>query len=397
MKVLLITDTHKLVGGAEKHLFVLKNKLIEDGHKTYSLGFSGKDELGVDYKTIKETRFLIVRQFWRMFFNPVKYRQLRSYIKKIEPDVIHLHNINKYTISLLKAVKGYNTVQTVHDYGLVCPNLWNIHEDLNVCPTGMTYKCMFRHRGKHNIILYLSQLYFFFKRNKLLKKTINKYIAPTPLLKEYLENNDFKKAYFIPYLKEDISYNSQFEAIKRNNILYIGQLEENKGVHLLIEAMKTVVYWNPSVKLKICGSGSQEKLLKGKTHGLGLESHITFLGRIQNVNEINKLYEETSAVIVPSIWMENSPIVIQEAMAHSRPVIGSNRGGIPWLIEDNKSGLIFDIKKENDLSDKIIELLNNPKQIKQFAISANDRFYKIFNNKEIMKNIFQIYNSDKLS
>ena len=84
----------------------------------------------------------------------------------VNPEIIHLHNINKYTFSLLFALRGYKVVQTVHDYSLICPTIWNVHNDLKPCPTGITRFCFWDHKRGNNIFVYLSVLYFNFKRNK---------------------------------------------------------------------------------------------------------------------------------------------------------------------------------------------------------------------------------------
>ena len=146
-KVLLITDCHHKAGGAETYFFALKDELKKEKEfAAFSLGFSNKNEEGEDYKTIKQSKSLILRHFWRLFFNPIKYFQIKSYIKKINPDVIHIHNINKYTISLLMAIRKNKVIQTVHDFSLICPNLWNIHSDNSPCKTGAKLSCIWKHK-----------------------------------------------------------------------------------------------------------------------------------------------------------------------------------------------------------------------------------------------------------
>ena len=390
MKILLITDTHKMVGGTEKHFFQLKEELrkIKD-LEVYSLGFSDKDEEGKDYKIIKETKHLIMRHFYRLFFNPAKYFEMRSYIKKINPDVIHLHNINKYTISLLKAIKGYKSIMTVHDYFLICPTQWNVHNDLSVCQTGFKLKCWAKHRRNWNWVIYLSQLLFFYKRNKLLKNTVKNYISPSPLLREYLIKSGFKNVSFIPHFVENKNTKPNFDKIKDNHLLYLGQLEENKGVHILVKEMKRVVDEIPGVKLKIAGKGSQEQMLRQLTKDLAIEKNVEFVGWIKDTT---KLYDETSAVVVPSLWVEQFGFVTAEAMMHYRPVIGSDRGNTPWLVKNNINGFIVDISKKNELSDKIIKLLKNQTSIKKFGLAGRKRIIKLSNKTKIIGEMVNKYN-----
>jgi glycosyltransferase involved in cell wall biosynthesis len=223
-------------------------------------------------------------------------------------------------------------------------------------------------------------LWFFYKRNRLLKKRVSTFIAPSPQLDEYLEKNNFRNVMFIPNFIGITKARPVFDRIIKNQILYAGLLERNKGVSKLIEAMKEVVGKFKSAELKIAGSGSQEKQLRNLAKKLGLEKHVSFLGWVA---DIDRLYEQSAVIVVPSIWIENAPVTIQEAMLHSRPVIGSNRGGIPWLVEDNKTGFLFDILKKDDLSDKINKLLSKPAFIRIFGANGRRRIENIISKGKV--------------
>jgi len=387
MKILLITDTHQQIGGAEKHFYELKKELKKQKLSVYSLTFGSKNKEGKDFKIIKETKSLFVRHFYRLFFNSAKYNEIKDYIDKINPDVIHLHNINKYTISLLKAVEGHKVVQTVHDYGLIWPSLWNVHKNNTACKTGLRKSCESEHKRDNNWLIYQSMLYFFHKRNNLLKKIVETFISPSPELKEYLDKNGFKNVKFIPHFINIKNLNSNFSKIKKNQIMYAGRIEENKGVHLLIDAMKEVVEKIPDAKLKIAGEGSwREKLMK-RTQKIDLQKNVEFLGHVKNIDE---LYEKSNFVIVPSICMEQFGLTTAEAMMHSRAVIGSNRGGTRWLVSNNVTGFVFDPLK-NELGKKIVTLLSKKNKIIRFGKESYKRINKLTDKQKSIKDIIKIY------
>src|SRR5690349_18797859 len=102
MKVLLITDNHtREGGGAEKHFFTLKQALKNySGIQVTSLGFGSCVHPQKDERVLSETSFKAFRQLWRLFLNPLKYWQIRTAINQIRPDIIHIHNLKKYTPSL---------------------------------------------------------------------------------------------------------------------------------------------------------------------------------------------------------------------------------------------------------------------------------------------------------
>ncbi|MFH1399428.1 MAG: glycosyltransferase [Candidatus Woesearchaeota archaeon] len=388
LRVLLITDCHYKLGGAEKCFFQLREQLKKAGLEVFSMGFGPVDEHGQDYLVLKETNNLLIRHFWRIFFNPFKYRQIRKYILEVNPDVIHLHNVNKYTVALLDAMSGFKVVQTVHDYGLVCPTQWNVHSDLSPCPTGMKLSCMAKHRRGYNWLVYLSMVLFFYIRNSLLKKRVSLFITPAPQLKHYLDKNHFRRVICIPNFVEMGDVKPAFDKMKQNQVLYIGQLEENKGVHFLIKAMKQVVEEIPSANLKIAGKGPWEKKLKYLAKELRLGSSVEFLGWIDNVN---KVYEESALVVVPSVWMENAPVTVQEAMLHARAVLGSNRGGIRWFVQPGKTGKLFDITK-NELAEKIIQMLQDPEKLGRYGLAGRQRI-RVIGDKD--RNISKIIESYK--
>src|SRR5688572_21844399 len=135
MRILLITDNHTAMGGAESYFFDLKQKLKELPHmEVYSIGFDSRSSEGEDFYILKKLKSKIAKFFWQFIFHPGVYFKLRKQIKKINPDVIHLHNAKQYTISLLLAIKSYPVVQTIHDYTVICPTGLNIHRNQQPCP-----------------------------------------------------------------------------------------------------------------------------------------------------------------------------------------------------------------------------------------------------------------------
>lgn len=385
-KILLFTDNYDPKGGgAEKVFFQLiedlqKNKKL----KVYSAGFGYKEKISKKYQIFKQTNNIIIRHLNRLFFNPIMYFKLKNYFKKINPDVIHLHNINKYTISLLKACEGFKVVMTVHDYGLVCPTQWNVHNDLSPCKTGFTKKCFWEHKRDWNILIYFSQIFFFNKRNKLLKKLVSKYTTSTPILKKYLELSNFQNILVVPDpIKFDFKVKPNFSKIKKNTFLYASFLDYNKGPDIAIEAFSLAFRKNKHIYLDIVGDGPLKndliKLVKSKN----LEKNIFFLGRI----DLKNIYQNYLALILPSIWTDNNPIIVQEMMYFYRPVIGSNRGGMLYTIKDNFTGYILNPILVNTIAKKII-ILTNINKVKKMGLESNKRILKLQNESNHFEDLY---------
>lgn len=391
MKILLITDTHTTDGGgAEKYFFTLKKLLQERGDLTvHSLGFGAQQEQAPNSTVLTETPSKLLRQFWRMFFNPSKYFEIKKAIEEIKPDLIHLHNVKKYTISLLTAIQDYPVVQTVHDYSPICPTGWNVHENLEPCETGLSAKCFWRHKRQYGGAAYLALLFSFFRMNKLLKKHVKKFISPSPLLEHYLRLNHFGATIYLPPFRNE-NASTAFTKIRADHFLYIGQLETQKGVEVLIQEFALACEKNNALILKIAGTGSQAEALKQTVKELNLDKNIFFLGW---VNDTEQLYRESLALIFPSIGLESFGLVITEAMSYARPVIGSDRGPTKWLVDNEETGLLFDPLAKGDLAEKILRLADNKKLAEKFGQQALSKLNAFLTDENIIDKMLTVYST----
>src|SRR3990167_247026 len=353
MRILLITDHHTKAGGAELYFFELKERLKKvQGIQVYSLGFGPHAEEGPDHFVLKGLKTNSTKFIWQLLFHPFIYFKLKKKIKEIKPDVIHLHHAKQYSVSLLKAIAPYPIVQTIHDYGVICLVAYNIHKDLTPCPTGFRFACCFQHQVKYAKIFYLPLVYAFLKLRNRLRKSVKKFIAPSPMLVSYLKNNQFDDVSYIPPFKKERNHYS-FERMLPHHFFFAGQLSQHKGVHILIDEFALAMQSNKQLTLTIAGKGPDELILKNKISDLGLEKNISLIGW---QDDLNNEYEQCIAVIFPSLWLEAFGLVMTEAMSHARPIIGSNRGSPTWLIDDHQTGFIFNPSKRGDLAEKILLL-----------------------------------------
>ena len=388
MRVLLITDTHNPKGGGtEKYFFTLQKKLQAAGLEVYTLGFGPEPAATVHSIVLQETKSKFWRHWWRLFLNPKKYHELKSIIEKIHPDLIHLHNVKKYTVALLKALEDYPVVQTVHDYSPLCPTGWNVHNDLRPCPTGLQSSCLWQHRRGRNVFAYLAMLGAFFRMNNLLKQKVRQFIAPSPLLEHYLRLNKFGATIYLPPFRDESPVS--FSRMHANQFLYVGQLEMQKGVDILIEEFALAVKQNKNLHLQIAGDGSQKDFLHQRVAFHQLENNVTFLGWV----DPKKYYLQCMALLFCSIGLESFGLVITEAMSNSRAVIGSSRGPTTWLVEDGESGLLFDPLKTGDLAAKIIYLAANPALAEEFGRHGRERMETFLNDQSIINDLLSVYAS----
>ena len=146
---------------------------------------------------------------------------------------------------------------------------------------------------------------------------------------------------------------------KTAHLLFIGNLVPLKGVNYLIDALEIVFKKFDNIKLLIVGDGPQKSNLMQYSHEKKLAHIIDFVGRIPH-NTVPTFFDKGVVFILPSLT-EGMPRVILESMACGVPVIASSVGGIPELIEHNKTGLLFAPTDVLGLSQSILKLLTDEK------------------------------------
>lgn len=176
---------------------------------------------------------------------------------------------------------------------------------------------------------------------------------------------------------------------KHNNhfiIGNVGNLNQQKGQIYLIEAMPEIVKHLPHTMLEIIGEGEERQRLESKIHELGLQRHVTLLGKQSNPMQRMQHWD---IFVLPSI-AETFGIVILEAFACGLPVVASNVGGVKDIIKDHKNGLLVEAANPRALSSRTIELLDHPAQAAKYAREARETLKK-YDWKLVIKDIEAAY------
>lgn len=366
LKVLVIHNTYSDVGGAEVFVRNTNEELRRRGHDVSLFSFGPKKIEEDNLVVVKESKFKFIRNINGVFIHIKGYLRLNRMIKEFNPDVIHLHNVDRYIATILLPIKKKRVMRSIYDFGIVCPTMWGIHKDDSlVCEQGIGLKCV-----KHKCIsplAYPIHRYLFLIKYKLQKKKVNSYAVVTNRLSDYMKEQGFSNTDVFPYCT-----NKQVDKIKLNDdkiMLFIGNLEKNKGVEYAIRMMPIVIKDVPEAKLVILGGGSERESLEKLSDELKVKDNVVFAGKVPN-KEVDSYYEKSSIVVIPSIWMENSPIVIYEALALGKPVITSDRGGNPELIDEGVYGFVTKAGDHHKMAECAIQLLSDKKMLKSFSENA---------------------------
>ncbi|RKY92998.1 glycosyltransferase family 1 protein [candidate division KSB1 bacterium] len=392
MKILMVDKFYFIKGGAERYLFELSEILKLHGHRVIPFSMKHASNYPTEYENFfvenidfnSDSSFNLLNNIkiaGRVIYSFTARKRIETLINQEKPDLAHIHMIDhQLSPSILHSFRKYNipVIQTVHQYKLVCPNylLYNPYSKriCEKCLKGAYYhpiieKC---HKNSRLAGLLLATESYFHKLLQTYRKNVNIFHVPSKFmglkLKEAgIDNNKIEHLFYTIKIGD---YSPHYDS--SDYFLYYGRLYKEKGILTLLAAMTKVV----SSKLLIVGEGPQEKELKTFVLNNKL-NNVEFIG-LKRGGELKSLVSNAKFVVVPSEWYENSPLVIYESFALGKPVIGSNIGGIPELIDDNVNGLIFEPGNSDELADKINFLLDRPKLITDYGKRAREKAEKDF-------------------
>lgn len=151
----------------------------------------------------------------------------------------------------------------------------------------------------------------------------------------------------------------------------MGRLAYRKGLHVLVRAFPFVLKEFPNAQLFIAGKGYMESFIRILIKSLHLDENVKILGFIPD-EKLPKLYALSHPFVLPSLYCESFGITLLEAMASGKPVVASNIGGIPEVVKDGVTGLLFKRGNPEDLADKIIMVLENRSLSESLVFNAKN-------------------------
>lgn len=175
--------------------------------------------------------------------------------------------------------------------------------------------------------------------------------------------------------------------IKSPSILSIAGLTEIKNIDILIDAIELIIKKNKKAYLYIAGDGPRKEYLLKKIKNKKLDDYIFLLGYRKDTKELL----ENTDIFVHSCSIEGFGIAVIEAMILEKPIIVSNAGALPELIDNNKSGLIVDPFNKDQWAKAIVNLLENPNKAKEIAIESKKKAEKEFSIEKYTSNYNNLY------
>lgn len=339
------------------------------------------------------------------------YDDLRRLIEKEKPDIAHLHNI-WYLISpsAYYACKdsGVPVVQTLHNFRMFCANglllrAGRVCEDcIGKLPwRGAAYGC-FRNSRLYSLPVAIAQGVHKFRST--LTQNIDAFIALTEFgKKKFVECGLPAEKIFVKsnFLSEPPTAGPATSGYA----VYTGRFSEEKGLGVLMDALRILSSSDSSIfssshplNFKIVGDGPLKDKIIGRLETLKTRKSeaankvkIEFLGKKSHA-ECMDILSKAGFLVLPSVCYENFPLSIIEAFACGKPVIASRLGALPEIVQDKKTGLLFEPGNPADLAEKIRWMIENDDvrtEMGRIARAEFERKYTAERNFEMLMKIYE--------
>ena len=271
----------------------------------------------------------------RLLHNSEAMTSFARLLDDAHPDVIHLHNSVRQLSPGILAVaqrRRMPVVMTQHDYGVVCPQGLLMKGEREPCTPpncmqgnplpAIAHRCL-RRRVVPSAVGALE--YGLHRTRGAYAGRVELLLAPSHFMEKVLVDAGLPAAK-VRYLANGIEQGGEPPALPSSGgyILYAGRLVQEKGLPILLEAARRL----PAIPVIVAGDGPQREMLESSA-----PPSVRFVG-LRTMDELRQLRAQSVAVVSPSIWYENSPISVLEAMRDGRPVIATDIGGHPELVAD---------------------------------------------------------------
>ncbi len=384
MKVLMVNKFLFPNGGSETYIFEVGQELQREGHEVQYFGMEHPDRIAgnrvnaytpnMDFHTGKLGRILYP---FRIIYSNTARKKLRTVLEDFAPDVVHLNNFNfQLTPSVIYEIKKYEKtakrrvkiLYTAHDTQLVCPNhLMRIPATGELCQRCLKYgfsQCM-KNSCIHNSKLksFLAYLEAELYRKLKTYRYIDCVLCPSHFMEEKLKTrSEFAGKTKVLHNFISLSGDSGLKVpISGDYVIYFGRFSEEKGIGTLLEVCRKL----PSIPFVFAGSGPLEQEIREV-------GNIRYVG-YQKGEELASLIRGARFSIIPSECYENCPFSVMESISMGTPVIGSRIGGISELIDEGRTGELFEAGDEEALKEKVKALWEDDARLHKYSEACHEK------------------------
>ena len=401
MKILMVNKFLHPNGGSETYIFKLGEQLQKTGHEVQYFGMEHEGRSvgnhaeiytsDMDFHTggLKKLCYP-----FRIIYSAEAKKKMLLVLEDFQPDIVHLNNINfQLTPSVIYAVRAYERrhgghvriVYTAHDYQWVCPNhMMRIPASGEICFAcrGGDYRQCSKNRCIHNSrvksLLGTIEAEYYARRKTY--GMVDVILCPSEFMKKQLDTNPFladKTVMMRNFIEKDAG--GQSDGVKKDYVVYFGRFSEEKGTRTLLEACRAL----PEIPFVFAGTGP-------------LEEEVDKVPNVENRGfvtgeALRKLIAEARFSVYPSEWYENGPFSVMESQMYGTPVLVSDLGGAPELVQAGVTGDLFRGGDAEELTEHIKAMWNDPELCRKYSENCKNIKFETIEEycDKIVRNVYK--------
>lgn len=382
MRVLLVHNRYGRHSGEEAVVENLKSMLESHGH---SIVLFFRDSADIARLSLGKAH-----AFCSGVYSFSSRNAIRRLLPKQRPDLVHIHNLFPLTSpAILPDCRraGVPVVMTVHNYRLVCPNGLHMpkttREVCERCCGGREYWCILR-----NCEASLPKSIGYALRNWVARKkrffldNVTMYMCLTAFQRGRLIAEGFpaERMVVVPNMAEYVD-GSADAAARGEYVGYVGRVSPEKGVDTLVAAARRL----KGIPFRAAGSVARMPSLPATA-----TDNLAFVGHLQKA-QLDSFHHGSRLLLVPSVCYEGFPSVIVEAMVRSKPIIASRIGGLPEIVDDGVTGLLFEPGNAEDLAEKIRYLWDRPDLCRQMGQAGREKVLRGYSPQRYYERLMGVY------
>lgn len=369
MKILAIHNFYKTRSGEDIAFLSTVDALRRAGNEIHIFS---RDSQAIDEKSPFVSACKVLGN---LFFSARSFLAILKEVKKNRPDVALVQNVFPLispSVYLALKISRIPVVQRLFNYRLVCTNgvLYTQGQICERCVSGnylnaVRYRCYRKSRTQS--ALFAASLWVW-RTLGVWRWGVKTFIAPDKFLgtKVLAVIKDPKKisVVFNPAALE--TFNLLRESAmpvseRERRVLFVGRLVREKGVFTLVRLAKLL----PEIPFDVVGAGDDAEEAKKLAEVLGVQN-IQWLG-VKYAKELHPLLNKTGALVLPSEWYDNMPLILTQALLCRAPIVASRIDGIPEFILEGVTGRLAEPSQPESYAERLRELFKNPEQTQVMA------------------------------
>jgi len=380
MNILLVHNAYGTFTGEEAVVRGQAELLERKGHLVYKF-----------YRSSEETfdmRFGQIRAFFSGIYNVFSRLRFLKLLSQEKPDLVHIHNLYPFiSPSVLSACTeaGVPLVMTVHNYRLMCANgLFFSHGQICERCIGPTHElncilhnCLdsFPKSLGYALRNYVARQFWLYKRHVTCFAVLTDFQRRKLIEARYPES----RIYVVPNMVGVILPRENNEELG-HYVGYAGRLSPEKGIDIILETAGKL----GRIPVKFAGNGMNTYMARNN------HSNVEFLGRLPR-NDLQRFLQKARMIVMASIWYEGFPMALAEAMLHRKPVIAPRLGGFPEIVDDGRTGLLFEPGNVEDLACKIQTLWNDPQLCREMGEAGYQKVVTQYSPEKYYQRLMDVY------